>query len=82
METYNEGDTVRIKATGHRGTVRSASEPARYSIGMTPTEPTAIVGVQLDGTQEVRPYRHDEIEAAEPEVERDDQDDVQPEPKS
>jgi hypothetical protein len=80
METYNEGDTVRIKATGQRGTVRTKSELARHSVGMDPSKETGLVEVQLDGTDEVRPYLHDEIEAAEPEP--DEEDDVQPEPKS
>jgi hypothetical protein len=75
METYNEGDKVRVKATGQRGTVRSKSQPARHSVGMEPSQETGLVEVQIDGTEELRPFLHEEIEAAEPEK------DVQPEPK-
>jgi hypothetical protein len=61
IKTYNDGDKVRIKGTGQRGTVRSKKQVAR--------EP-AMIDVQLDGSADTVQYADKDVERVEEKKEK------------
>jgi hypothetical protein len=60
-KTYNDGDKVRIKGTGQRGTVRSKKQVAREPV---------MIEVQLDGSADTVQYADKDIERVEEKKEK------------
>jgi hypothetical protein len=77
--TYQEGDRIKVKATGKSGVVRTASFHVKRSVGTAEVIETQAVMVTLDNGGESAEvlFTHEEIEKSE--IKKDKHEHVQPE---